>query len=627
MKRAAAPQQRSFYSSFIQSAKVEAILFSTLKLSSSMAQVEEAQQQENQPVVTQGDDTSAASLEALSAAIGAVSVAMTDLSDTATSANPDQWDVIKAAADAPAIEAEKLEQQKTEETAQNETPIEEPLTNVADEIELPIVVKQEEVTTQETSASVEKTDENQTAESNANETIQAPEEITAEKVLVEEPIPEPTNISNEEAANVEKQEEPAVENLVTEEQNIADQQELNAQPAEEQVAEPIPSSETTQNPTATNEQSNDVPTELVVDDNEVPLSSAPDANTVELAPPQETTLEAEEQKEVVPLEESEVAPEDPMFVAGDETVGSEEIELQDQLADDELNSDIVDVDDTADQCEDMDEVSLDSASTGDLTSQKLKKKGRVMGGFRSIGSGLKDITFGTGRNMSKTTKRAATVGHASINKGATAVSNAAQKTAAGTASGVKAVGSGIKNTGKDFAKATTDSFKDVGSASSKVATSTKDVIVQGTCVGVGLTVLGAQALGHGAQRTAGAITDGTVNVATSVASGVKTAGNVVVDGAKTAGNTVVEVATSAGQAVMSTTSNVVHSVAETIDEAVDAGKAGIRAVEQGIETAAMKSAAAVQRNTVAALTMGLKMADSNLQVVPKAIAAKPADSN
>ncbi|KAI6172081.1 hypothetical protein M3Y98_00933700 [Aphelenchoides besseyi] len=585
-----------------------------------MAQVEEAQQEGNQPVVTQEEDTSAASLEALSAAIGAVT-------DTATNANPEQWDVIKTAADAPSIEAEKLEQQKAEETVQNENPVAEPLTNVADENELLVVEKQEEIATRETPTPVEKTDETSSAEYNANESIQVPEEITAERVLVEEAIPEPTNISNKEATKVEKQEEPSADNLVTEEQTIADQQQLSALTTEEQVAEPTQSSETTDSLTETKEQSNDGPTELVVDKNEVPLSSAPDANTLESMSSQKTTLEAEEQREVVPLEESEVAPEDPIFVAGDEDVESGEIELQDQLADDELHSDVVDVDDTAEQCEDMDELSLDSSSTGDLTSQKLKKKGRVMGGFRSIGSGLKDITFGTGRNVSKTTKRAATVGHASINKGATAVSNAAQKTAAGTASGVKAVGSGIKNTGKDFAKATTDSFKDVGSASSKVATSTKDVIVQGTCVGVGLTVLGAQALGHGAQRTAGAITDGTVNVATSVASGVKTAGNVVVDGAKTAGNTVVDVATSAGQAVISTTSNVVHSVAETIDEAVDAGKAGIRAVEQGIETAAMKSAAAVQRNTVAALTMGLKMADSNLQVVPKAIAAKPADSN
>lgn len=51
----------------------------------------------------------------------------------------------------------------------------------------------------------------------------------------------------------------------------------------------------------------------------------------------------------------------------------------------------------------------------------------------------------------------------------------------------------------------------------------------------------------------------------------------------------------------------------------------MQAVEHGIETTAMKGAAAIQSGTVKALTAGLKVADGNLTVVNKAIAAPPPD--
>jgi len=292
-----------------------------------------------------------------------------------------------------------------------------------------------------------------------------------------------------------------------------------------------------------------------------------------------------------------------------------EQEGEEKLSDSEENADIEEYyrqaqneeygDDDLEDVSLYDQDSLDACS--DTSSQKIKKVGRVRQGFKQVFGGTKQIFVGSGKNIKKGTSRAATTGRDTIKGGANFIADTATSAADSTINATKSVAGAIKDGTVSVAKATAGAVSDVASG-------TKEVVTTGLCLGVGVTVLGAQAIGRGTTAVAGAIKDGTVSAATSIADGAKSAGGAVVDGVKYTGST-----------IANTASDIAHAGKDAVGDVLDTGKAGVRAVEHGIENVAMKTAASIQQNTVKALTLGLKMADGSLAVVPKAIEA-PAPS-
>jgi hypothetical protein len=470
-------------------------------------------------------------------------------------------ETFRSAVEAIGSAMEDLSNTVAEQQEQQAQPVEQ-YDNVDPVVEQNEVQKQEELVVEQ----IEAQQEAQAIEEPIVEQSEVPQEVQS----IEKPVVDQSEVQLVEDQKVE---EPVVEQIEVPQENV--EPPVEVQPIQSQNPFDIQITEESRpEDQATPGEIFVIP--LVNDSESIPLAEAPktEAETIDETPQIVDEVTVQEGQAVVEGEEN--------LSYSEENAEMEEYYRQVQ------NEEYVD-----DDLEDVslnDQDSLDACS--DTSSQKIKKVGKVRQGFKQIFGGTKQIFVGSGSNIKKGTTRTANKGRDAIKGGANFVSDTASSAADSTINAAKSVGGAIKDGTVTVAKATAGAVSDV-------ATGTKDVIVTGACLGVGATVLGAQAIGRGTTAVAGAIKDGAVS-----------AGGAVVDGVKYTGS-----------GIASTVSDIAHAGKDSVCDVLDTGKAGVRAVEHGIETAAMKSAAAIQQNTVKALTLGLKMADGSLVVTQKAIEA------